>query len=298
MGLPKIALTVGDPAGIGPEIVAKAAADPGVLAVCRPIVFSTPPEAAVRTGSVSAAAGRAAYATIVRAVDFAKRGDVDAIVTAPINKLAFAKAGLKWKGHTDLIAHLCGSKRVAMMFHSPTLKVVLITVHVPLKSVSKYLTPALVDQTIGLTAEAMKMFGTPKPRLALAGLNPHAGEHGVLGDEDDKVLVPAVRRARARRVNIEGPIPGDTVFVRAARGEYDCVIACYHDQGLIPVKLLSFGNAVNVTIGLPIIRTSVDHGTAFDIAGKGVANAGSMIAAVKLAAEMAHLRASRYGGQA
>ena len=298
MGLPKIALTVGDPAGIGPEIVAKAAADPGVLAVCRPIVFSTPPEAAVRTGSVSAAAGRAAYATIVRAVDFAKRGDVDAIVTAPINKLAFAKAGLKWKGHTDLIAHLCDSKRVAMMFHSPTLKVVLITVHVPLKSVSKYLTPALVDQTIGLTAEAMKMFGTPKPRLALAGLNPHAGEQGVLGDEDDKVLVPAVRRARARRVNIEGPIPGDTVFVRAARGEYDCVIACYHDQGLIPVKLLSFGNAVNVTIGLPIIRTSVDHGTAFDIAGKGVANAGSMIAAVKLAAEMAHLRASRYGGQA
>ena len=295
MGLPKIALTVGDPAGIGPEIVAKAAADPGVLAVCRPIVFSTPPEAAVRTGSVSAAAGRAAYATIVRAVDFAKRGDVDAIVTAPINKLAFAKAGLKWKGHTDLIAHLCDSKRVAMMFHSPTLKVVLITVHVPLKSVSKYLTPALVDQTIGLTAEAMKMFGTPKPRLALAGLNPHAGEHGVLGDEDDKVLVPAVRRARARRVNIEGPIPGDTVFVRAARGEYDCVIACYHDQGLIPVKLLSFGNAVNVTIGLPIIRTSVDHGTAFDIAGKGVADAGSMIAAVKLAAAMVGLRAPRYG---
>jgi len=295
MGLPKIALTVGDPAGIGPEIVAKAAADPGVLAVCRPIVFSTPPEAAVRTGSVSAAAGRAAYATIVRAVDFAKRGDVDAIVTAPINKLAFAKAGLKWKGHTELIAYLCDSKRVAMMFHSPTLKVVLITVHVPLKSVSKYLTPALVDQTIGLTAEAMKMFGTPKPRLALAGLNPHAGEHGVLGDEDDKVLVPAVRRARARRVNIEGPIPGDTVFVRAARGEYDCVIACYHDQGLIPVKLLSFGNAVNVTIGLPIIRTSVDHGTAFDIAGKGVADPGSMIAAVKLAAEMVRLRAPRYG---
>ena len=215
MGLPKIALTVGDPAGIGPEIVAKAAADPGVLAVCKPIVFSTPPEGAVRTGIVSAAAGRAAYATIVRAVDFAKRGDVDAIATAPINKLAFAKAGLKWKGHTDLIAHLCDSKRVAMMFHSPTLKVVLITVHVPLKSVSKYLTPALVDQTISLTVEAMKMFGTPKPRLALAGLNPHAGENGVLGDEDDRVLVPAVRRARARRVNIEGPIPGDTVFVRA-----------------------------------------------------------------------------------
>ena len=291
MGLPKIGLTVGDPAGIGPEIVAKAAADPSVLAVCKPVVFSTPPEVAVRAGEVSAAAGRAAYDTIVRAVDFAKRGDVDAIATAPINKLAFARAGLKWKGHTDLLAELCGTKRVAMMFHSRPLKVVLITVHVPLKDVSKYLTPALVDQTITLTSEAMAMFGLAQPRLAIAGLNPHAGENGVLGDEDDRVLVPAVRQAREKGVRIEGPIPGDTVFVRASRGEYDCVIACYHDQGLIPVKLLSFGHAVNVTIGLPIIRTSVDHGTAFDIAGKGVADPGSMIAAVKLAAEMANTRA-------
>jgi 4-hydroxythreonine-4-phosphate dehydrogenase len=299
MGLPKIGLTVGDPAGIGPEIVAKAAADPSVLAVCEPVVFSTPPEGAVRVGKVSAAAGRAAYETIVRAVDFAKRGDVDAIATAPVNKLAFAKAGLKWKGHTDLLAHLCDTKRVAMMFHSPTIKVVLITVHVPLKTVSKYITPELVDQTIALTVEAMAMFGTRQPRLALAGLNPHAGENGVLGDEDDRVLLPAVRRAQRRGIVIEGPIPGDTVFVRASRGEFDCVIACYHDQGLIPVKLLSFGNAVNVTIGLPIIRTSVDHGTAFDIAGTGAADPGSMIAAVKLAAEMvsakARLRAAHYG---
>jgi 4-hydroxythreonine-4-phosphate dehydrogenase len=291
MGLPRIGLTVGDPAGIGPEIVAKAAADPSVLAVCKPVVFSTPPDAVVHSGEVSASAGRAAYDTIARAVDFALRGDVDAIATAPINKLAFARAGLKWKGHTDLIAELCGSKRVAMMFHSPKLKVVLITVHVPLKDVSKYVTPELVDQTISLTSEAMVMFGTPRPRLAIAGLNPHAGENGVLGDEDDRVLVPAVRKAQENGVTIEGPIPGDTVFVRAARGEFDCVIACYHDQGLIPVKLLSFGHAVNVTIGLPIIRTSVDHGTAFDIAGKGVANPGSMIAAVKLAAEMATARA-------
>jgi 4-hydroxythreonine-4-phosphate dehydrogenase len=291
MGLPKIGLTVGDPAGIGPEIVAKAAADPSVLAVCKPVVFSTPPDAVVRAGEVSAAAARAAYETIARAVDFAQRGDVDAIATAPINKLAFARAGLKWKGHTDLLAELCGSKRVAMMFHSPKLKVVLITVHVPLKEVSKYMTPELVDQTISLTSEAMAMFGTPRPRLAIAGLNPHAGENGVLGDEDDRVLVPAVRKARENGITIEGPIPGDTVFMRAARGEFDCVIACYHDQGLIPVKLLSFGHAVNVTIGLPIIRTSVDHGTAFDIAGQGIANPGSMIAAVKLAAEMATARA-------
>jgi 4-hydroxythreonine-4-phosphate dehydrogenase len=286
MGLPKIALTVGDPAGIGPEIVEKAAADPSVRAVCEPIVFAPPRDARIRPGEVSAAAGRAAYDTLVRAVEAAQSGEVDAIATAPINKLAFAQAGLHWKGHTDLLAHLCGIEHVAMMFHSPQLKVVLVTVHVPLREVSSRLTPELVDRTITLTQEAMSRFGVARSRLALAGLNPHAGEGGVIGEEDDRVLAPAVARARALGIEISGPIPGDTVFVRASRGEFDCVIACYHDQGLIPVKLLAFGTAVNVTIGLPIIRTSVDHGTAFDIAGKGVADAGSMIAAVRLAAEM------------
>jgi 4-hydroxythreonine-4-phosphate dehydrogenase len=286
MGLPKIALTVGDPAGIGPEIVDKAAADPSVRAVCEPIVFAPPPDGNIRPGEVSAAAGRAAYDTLVRAVEAAQRGDVAAIATAPINKLAFAQAGLEWKGHTDLLAHLCGIDHVAMMFHSPQLKVVLLTVHIPLHDVSSTLTPELVDRTIALTVDAMTRFGVPRPRLALAGLNPHAGEGGVIGEEDDRVLAPAVQRARRSGIEISGPIPGDTVFVRASRGEFDCVIACYHDQGLIPVKLLAFGTAVNVTIGLPIIRTSVDHGTAFDIAGKGVADAGSMIAAVRLAAQM------------
>ena len=296
---PKIALTVGDPAGIGPEIAAKAAADASVRAVCEPIMFAAPPDAGVHAGKCPLPPGGAAYDTIVRAVDAAKRGDVDAIATAPVNKLAFALAGLEWKGHTDLLAHLCGTPRVAMMFHSPQLKVVLLTVHVPLNEVAAQITPELVDQTIALTAEAMAAFGSTRPRLALAGLNPHAGEGGVIGDEDDRVLAPAVARARARGVTIDGPIPGDTVFVRASRGEFDCVIACYHDQGLIPVKLLAFGTAVNVTIGLPIIRTSVDHGTAFDIAGKGVADPGSMIAAVKLAASMAsRRRGSRFGGQA
>ena len=291
MALPKIALTVGDPAGIGPEIVAKAAADPSVRAVCEPIVFAPPADPSIRPGEVSAAAGRAAYDTIVRAVEAAKRGDVDAVATAPVNKLAFSRAGLEWKGHTDLLAHLCGDAKVAMMFHSPQLKVVLITVHVPLVEVSAKITPELVDETVALTVDAMALFGQPRPRLVLAGLNPHAGEGGVIGTEDDRVLAPAVERARARGVNISGPIPGDTVFVRASRGEFDCVIACYHDQGLIPVKLLAFGTAVNVTIGLPIIRTSVDHGTAFDIAGKGIADPGSMIAAVTLAAEMARSKA-------
>ena len=291
--LPKIALTVGDPAGIGPEIVEKAAADPVVRAVCEPIIFSAAASGAIRTGEVSAAAGRAAYDTIVRAVDAARRGEVDAIATAPVNKLAFSQAGLEWKGHTDLLAHLCGVEHVAMMFHSPQLKVVLLTVHVPLIDVSALITPELVDRTIALAVDAMHGFGAAKPRLALAGLNPHAGEAGVIGTEDDRVLAPAVQRARARGIDLTGPIPGDTVFVRASRGEFDCVVACYHDQGLIPVKLLAFGQAVNVTIGLPIIRTSVDHGTAFDIAGKGIADPGSMIAAIKLAVEMCDVKARR-----
>ena len=285
---PRVAITSGDPAGIGPEIAAKAAADAGVLAVCDPIIFGT--DAPAKVGEVSAASGRAAYDTIVRAVDAAIKRDVDAIATAPVNKLAFAQAGLPWKGHTDLLAHLCGTSRVAMMFHAPELMVVLITVHVPLSEVPALITPELVAQTIDLTRAALPQFGVIKPRLAIAGLNPHAGEGGVLGVEDDRVLAPAVAAARARGIDVSGPFPADTVFVRASKGEFDCVIACYHDQGLIPVKLLAFGHAVNVTIGLPIIRTSVDHGTAFDIAGKGVADAGSMIEAVKLAARMAMAR--------
>jgi 4-hydroxythreonine-4-phosphate dehydrogenase len=293
MALPRIALTVGDPAGIGPEIVAKTAADPSVRAICEPVIFAPPPDATIVPGEVSAAAGRAAYDTVVRAVEAARSGEVAAMATAPVNKLAFAKAGLPWKGHTDLLAHLCEAPRVAMMFHAPQLKVVLLTVHVPLSEVSAQITPERVEQAIALTVEAMGRFGVARPRLALAGLNPHAGEHGVIGSEDERVLAPAVRRAQDAGIAIEGPIPGDTVFVRATRGEFDCVIACYHDQGLIPVKLLAFGTAVNVTIGLPIIRTSVDHGTAFDIAGRNVADPGSMIAAVKLAAEMAGVRTRR-----
>ena len=284
---PRIALTAGDPAGIGPEIVAKAAADPRVREVCDPVVFESPVSSHLTMGRVSPEAGRAAYDAIVRAVQAAANGDIDAIATAPVNKAAFAKAGLPWKGHTDLLAHLCGTSRVAMMFHAPQLKVVLMTVHVPLKDVPGLLTRARVAQTIELTNEALPLFGIDTPRLAVAGLNPHAGEGGVLGDEDDRVLLPAIEEARAKGVDISGPFPADTVFVRAAKREFDCVLACYHDQGLIPVKLLAFGHAVNVTIGLPIIRTSVDHGTAFDIAGKDLADPGSMIEAVLLAARMA-----------
>ena len=283
---PRVAITVGDPSGIGPEIAAKASADPRVLAVCEPVLYGADSQRGFAPGVLSAEAGRAAYETIRSAVADARAGHVAAIATAPVNKRAFAKAGLPWKGHTDLLAHLTGSTRVAMMFWSEPLKVVLATVHIPLREVPGAITGDLLAGIIDLTADELPRFGVRSLRLAIAGLNPHAGEDGLLGEEDDRVLKPAVEAARRRGVQISGPYPGDTVFLRASRGEFDAVIACYHDQGLIPVKLLAFGESVNVTLGLPIIRTSVDHGTAFDIAGKGVADPSSMIAATLLAARL------------
>ncbi|MBK5298971.1 MAG: 4-hydroxythreonine-4-phosphate dehydrogenase PdxA [Vicinamibacteria bacterium] len=290
MPLPRVAITVGDPAGIGPEIAAKAAADPRVRAVCEPVVMGPPAGLTVTTGRVSAAAGQAAYEVIVAAVSAAQRGEVDAIATAPVNKEAFALAGLPWKGHTDLLGHLTASPFVAMMFESEALRVVLATVHVALRDVPSLITRELIERTIALTARELPRFGVAEPRLAVAGLNPHAGEHGLMGEEDDRVLAPAIAASREAGINVAGPFPADTIFLRAHRGEFDAVIACYHDQGLIPVKLLAFGRAVNVTLGLPIVRTSVDHGTAFDIAGTGRADPRSMIEAVCLAARLATAR--------
>ena len=284
---PRVAITCGDPAGIGPEIARKAAGDPRVRKVCEPIVYGPPAGSTFKPGELSADAGRAAYETLCSAVGDARAGVVAAIATAPVNKLAFARAGLPWKGHTDLLAHLTGSTRVAMMFWSVPLKVVLATIHIPLASVTNALTRELMDDIIDLSARELPRFGLEKPRLAVAGLNPHAGEEGLQGHEERKVLRPAIETAQKRGIRIDGPFPGDTVFGRAVRGEFDAVIACYHDQGLIPVKLLAFGRAVNVTLGLPIIRTSVDHGTAFDIAGKNVADPSSMIEATLLAAKLA-----------
>ena len=284
---PRIAVTVGDPAGIGPEVAHKASHDLRVLAVCEPVLYGPPAGARFAPGMLSAEAGRAAYEAICSAVRDAQAGVVAGIATAPINKLAFARAGLPWKGHTDLLAHLTGSSRVAMMFWSEPLKVVLASVHVPLAEVSRIMTRELLDGVIRLSARELPRFGLARPRLALAGLNPHAGEDGLMGTEEQRILRPAVVAARACGIDIEGPCPGDTVFVRASRGEFDAVIACYHDQGLIPIKLLAFGRAVNVTLGLPIVRTSVDHGTAFDIAGKGVADPSSLIEAIVLAAQLA-----------
>jgi len=285
-----VAITVGDPAGIGPEIARKAAGDSRVRSACEPVLYGPQDIGAFEVGVVSAAAGRAAFETITAAVRDTQAGLVDAIATAPVNKLAFSRAGLPWKGHTDLLANLTGSPKVAMMFWSEPLKVVLATIHVPLADVPRLVTRETLADVVELTARELPRFGIPTPRLALAGLNPHAGEDGLLGSEEDEVLRPVVAAARERGVQIDGPFPGDTVFVRAARGEFDAVIACYHDQGLIPVKLLAFGQAVNVTLGLPIIRTSVDHGTAFDIAGRDVADPSSMITATLLAAQLARAR--------
>jgi 4-hydroxythreonine-4-phosphate dehydrogenase len=285
-----IAITVGDPSGIGPEISIKAARDPRVVAACRPVLYGPhTPEALAGfpTGTVNAQAGRAAYGAIEQAVADARSGKVAAVVTAPISKEAFALAGYPWRGHTDLLAHLCGSTDVAMMFWSERLRVVLATVHIPLRDVPAALTQDRLRDVIALTAKSLPNFGIGTPSLGVCGLNPHAGENGLLGQEELSIIKPAIEDARGLGINVLGPFPADTIFVRAARGEFDAVIACYHDQGLIPVKLIAFGRAVNVTLGLPIVRTSVDHGTAFDIAGRGVADEGSLVEAILLAARLA-----------
>jgi len=295
MSLPRIAITAGDPAGIGPEIAIKALADARVAAACRPVIYGphTPEEIGVfPAGRISADAARAAYRAIVEATEDAVAGEVDAVVTAPIHKAAFAAAGYPWRGHTELLAHLCGVRDVAMMFWSERLRVVLATVHIPLAQVPGALTRDRLLSVIRLAAVSLPAFGVSRPRLAVAGLNPHAGEDGWLGTEDADVIAGAVGDARALGIEISGPLPADTVFVRALRDEFDAVVACYHDQGLIPVKLLAFGRAVNVTLGLPIIRTSVDHGTAFDIARRGIADESSLVEAILLAAKLAAQRQS------
>jgi 4-hydroxythreonine-4-phosphate dehydrogenase len=283
---PRVGITVGDPAGIGPEIAEKAAADPAVLDVCEPVLYGPSHAGEFPIGRISAQAGRASYDAIVAAVEDALAGRIAAIATAPINKEAFAAAGIPWRGHTELLAHLTRTSRFAMMFYADVLRVVLATVHIPLADVPRALTRDRLEETIALSASELPRFGIPSPRLAVAGLNPHAGEHGLMGSEEDAVLAPAIEACRGRGIDVRGPFPGDTVFLRAMRGEFDAVIACYHDQGLIPIKLAAFGRAVNVTIGLPIIRTSVDHGTAFDIAGKGIADHSSLVHAVLLAARL------------
>jgi len=283
-------MTVGDPRGIGPEIVVKALADPRVGERCDVVVVGPEGSAAPIAESIgkwtkggsAAQAGALSGLAIERAVKLAIEGDVHGIVTGPIDKAALLAGGYDFPGHTEMLAKLTGST-VAMMLASDKLRVVLATTHLPLRDVARSLTPKAIFDTARITREGLQeWFGIAEPRIALCALNPHAGDGGRFGDEDAKLLTPAARKA-----GIAGPFPADTVFVRAMRGEFDAVIAPYHDVGMTAIKVASFGNAVNVTLGLPFPRTSPDHGTALDIAGQNRADASSMIAATLLCASIA-----------
>jgi 4-hydroxythreonine-4-phosphate dehydrogenase len=285
----RLALTLGDPRGIGPEIVAKALADSEVRRVCEPVVVGprgadTDVDESIGSWTAprdEATAGRLAGLAIERAVQLALQGAVDGIVTAPIDKHALLRGGYADPGHTEMLARLTRS-RTAMMLASDRLRVVLATTHVALREVPKALSRDVILDAARLTREALRRwFGVETPRIALCALNPHAGDGGRFGDEDDTLLAPAAREA-----GLQGPFPADTVFVRAIRGEFDAVVAPYHDVGMTAIKVASFGEAVNVTLGLPFPRTSPDHGTALDIAGKGIATPASIIRAIVTCAKI------------
>ncbi|MBI5598425.1 MAG: 4-hydroxythreonine-4-phosphate dehydrogenase PdxA [Deltaproteobacteria bacterium] len=315
---PAIAITMGDPAGVGPEIVMRALGSRKVRRVCAPLVvgderllyylaqrLGLPPPCrtdiislsnldprGIRPAAPGKEGGRAMIAYVEHAVAMAADGRVAAIVTAPINKETAARYGFKFPGHTEFIAHLTGTSDFRMMLGGRDLKVVLATIHEPIKKVPGLLTVEKVFKTIKITHDSFKRYFTAKrPRIAVCGLNPHAGEGGLFGKEEKTVIGPAIKKARSMRIDAQGPLPPDTTFFQAVREKkFDCVVCMYHDQGLIPLKLLHFEDGVNVTLGLPIIRTSPDHGTAYDIAWKGVASPLSLIAAIETAAEMARKR--------
>ena len=250
--------------------------------------FANAPDPLSLRPAADPACGRASVEYVQAAIDLAMSGRIDAIATAPINKEAIGLAGCKFPGHTEILADRTGAQKKVMMLAGGPLRVSLVTIHVGLSQVPKKLTPEGVLDTIAVTHEALvNLFGIEKPRIAVCALNPHAGESGRFGDEEPRIIVPAIRQGRELGIDCTGPYPADTLFYRAARGGFDAVVAMYHDQGLIPLKLLAFESAVNITLGLPIIRTSVDHGTAFDIVGRGVAHPDSMIEAIKMAADFA-----------
>jgi len=328
---PLLAITLGDPAGIGPEVVLKALAHTDVFARCRPLVVGDrrilrraagfldsplPPleeiddpasgvyapgslslldlrnadPAQIPLGQMRAAAGRAAVEYVCQACDLALDGAVDGIVTAPLNKGAMHKAGFTYPGHTELLAERTGAERISMLLVGPKLRVVHVSTHVSLAEAIRRVTTARVLDVIALAHGACQSLGISQPRIAVAGLNPHASENGLFGNQEAGQVQPAIEQARQRGWNVSDPQPPDTVFLRATQGEFDIVVAMYHDQGHIPMKLLAFDSGVNVSIGLPIIRTSVDHGTAFDIAGKGIAREESLLAAIGVAVQMVRAR--------
>lgn len=325
---------MGDPAGIGPEVIAKALSGGRLRKICRPLVIGslavmvrtvktlrlkltvlpidgheTP---ALRPGTVAlldplstplgrftpglaaAETGAASVTFIEKAVELAQLGCLDGIVTAPINKEAINMAGCRYPGHTELLADLTQAKESGMMIVGGPLRIMFATTHVAIKELPTLLTQARIEKTIRLAHLALTtLFGVKRPKIGVAALNPHAGEHGLFGNEEARVILPAARAAQAQGILASDPLPADTLFGKAAKGQYDGIVALYHDQGLIPLKLVAFGTCVNLTVGLPIIRTSVDHGTAFDIVGKKVADPGSLIEAVTLAARIAQRRVKK-----
>ncbi len=320
----KIAITMGEPGGIGPEVIVKACASNAVRRCCHPVVIGDAAtiKEAVRKSKLSLkiryvhelnemkpgretidvvdvrsphtfkknvssrGAGRAVVIYITKAVAYALDKKVDGIVTAPISKESLHMAGHAWPGHTELLAELTGASKYAMMFVSRKLRVILCTIHMPLKDVPKKITKHTVLKTIRLAVKGSELLGIKDPEIAVAGLNPHAGESGVMGKEEVKSIIPAIHAVQEDGVNVSGPYPPDVVFHRAVNNAFDMVVCMYHDQGLIPFKMLAFETGVNMTVGLPILRTSPDHGTAFDIAWQNRANPSSMIEAIKLAAKL------------
>ncbi len=331
MKKPVIAITLGDYNGIGPEVVLKCLQRRSIRTICNPVIvgpkqvleyytkhlgsrltvreFTTDYSGIsyisssevsprdIHPGKLAKGAGRAAGLAVIRAVQMAVEGEVEAVVTAPVSKKALHLAGYNYPGQTEMVQHLSGSRRSAMMLASKTLRVGLVTIHVPIAKVAGLVTRKLVKEKINIFAEALvRDWRIKKPRLAVLALNPHAGENGDIGTEEKSMIEPALRSLRDDGVRVAGPFPADAFFARYSPGSHDAVIAMYHDQGLIPLKMSSFGRAVNITAGLKIVRTSPDHGTGFDIAGKGIADPGSMIEAIALATAVARNRRRNRGG--
>lgn len=327
---PIIGLTMGDPAGIGPEIVVKAMSEPSLYEDCRPLaigdvetfrraaaglgssltihaveepaegryVFGTLDALSATTGDLSGivagqvqpAAGKAAAECVIRATELALAGKIDAMATAPLNKDALNQAGYHYPGHTEMLADLTGTKDYSLTLIAGKLRVIHVTTHVSMRRALDLIDRGRVLRIVRLADRFCRYLGVTAPRLAVAGFNCHAGENGLFGNEEIDHIRPAIEEARGEGIDATGPWPGDTIFYRASKGEFDMVVAMYHDQGHIPVKMLGFEAGVNTTAGLPIIRTSVDHGTAFDIAGRGIASHGSMLESVRLAAQLARER--------
>ena len=331
MQLPIIGITMGDPTGVGPEIIVKALSMKEPFQVCRPFVFGDQevlsktiemlglnttvevfekipeegylpqriflfPLSQLRAGSLhfgkpNRECGQAMVKYVEEAVKWVKNGGLDAITTCPINKQAINKAGCPFPGHTELLAHLVQASSVAMMFLGSRWKVVLVTTHLPLQEVPKWITSDRVLSTIRITDEGLKKyFGIPHPKIAILGLNPHSGEEGLLGKEEQMEIIPAISMARSQGVIVDGPFPADSFFNLSSPFIFDAVISMYHDQGLIPIKMSNFKEAVNFTLGLPFIRTSVGHGTAYDIAGKGLADPTNLIYAILTASKLLKLK--------